>query len=236
MRDAIIKCLIGLLMLMGLLGANACGQNMTMIVINNTPTYLLDGIQQAKPTTDLPTWWDFGDAPDPPYPTLLKHDGARHNIALFGPLFCPSEDSSPEEIAGLAAKWAVGDDDNDAGDEDGIAFDRTLNCGHDTKIKIAAWSMIKQAKLNAWIDFNRDRDWADKGEQIFKDVNLVNGENDLVFKVPKNAKPGITYARFRISTEGGLSYSGSASNGEVQDYFVEIKCPHVPCRGRNCRP
>jgi hypothetical protein len=64
-------------------------------------------------------------------------------------------------------------------DEDGIAFDRVLVPGSMTKIRILSSNI---AKINAWIDFNRDGDWKDRNEQIFKDVSVVNGYNNLEFK------------------------------------------------------
>ena len=72
------------------------------------------------------------------------------------------------------------------------------------------------AKLNAWIDFNSDGDWADAGEQIFSDQALVAGANLLNFSVPITP-PDVTYARFRLSTSAGLSYVGAAPDGEVED-------------------
>jgi len=40
--------------------------------------------------------------------------------------------------------------------------------------------------------------------------------------VPTTATPGTTFARFRFSSTGGLSYDGLASDGEVEDYQIEI--------------
>ena len=89
-------------------------------------------------------------------------------------------------------------------------------------------------KLNGWIDWNRDGDWADPGEQIASDVTdggsggdsdgQVNGVILLSISVPAipTAEPGFTFARFRWSTQGGLSYTGSAPDGEVEDYRAEI--------------
>jgi len=81
---------------------------------------------------------------------------------------------------------------------------------------------ICAGSLNAWIDFNDDGDWADANEQIFKDDSLVPGSNTLTFNVPSNAATGYTYARFRFDTKGGLSFDGSADDGEVEDYAIKI--------------
>ena len=49
--------------------------------------------------------------------------------------------------------------------------------------------------------------------------------HNLSFAVPSNAVPGITYARFRISIDQNLAPTGEASNGEVEDYLIEILQP-----------
>ena len=78
------------------------------------------------------------------------------------------------------------------------------------------------AKLDAWMDFNQDGDWDDAGEQILTDTAVINGDNVLTFSVPSSASVGTTYARVRLSTAGGLAVTGSAADGEVEDYEIEI--------------
>ena len=81
-------------------------------------------------------------------------------------------------------------------------------------------------RLNAWIDFNADGDWADAGERVFTNTILTAGVvNSLTLAVPAAAELGPTYARFRVNTMGGLSYGGSAFDGEVEDYRVSIAIP-----------
>src|SRR5205085_4224342 len=50
---------------------------------------------------------------------------------------------------------------------------------------------------------------------------VVAGTNTLMFKVPTNAVAGATFARFRLSTAGGLSPVGEAADGEVEDYAIK---------------
>jgi len=45
--------------------------------------------------------------------------------------------------------------------------------------------------------------------------------------VPGTATAGSTYARFRFSSAGGLSYTGMAIDGEVEDYKIGIES-HSP--------
>jgi hypothetical protein len=162
---------------------------------------------------------DFGDAPTP-YPTLLVQNGARHvmdGVHYLG----ISVDVEPN---GQPDPNALGDDNdivyppvND--DEDGVTFPATLVLGGTANITVTASA---PGILNAWLDFNGDGDWADPGEQIFINQALVAGANALSFNIPANAAVGATFARFRFSTVGGLSYDGLAPDGEVEDYKVEI--------------
>ena len=63
---------------------------------------------------------DFGDAPDPTYPTLLANDGARHNLVPNGPSLGERVDP---DLDGQPSDLADGDDVGDgADDEDGVVF------------------------------------------------------------------------------------------------------------------
>ena len=74
--------------------------------------------------------------------------------------------------------------------------------------------------VNVWLDWNRDGDWDDAGEQIFTDQAIDDGINNLQIQVPADASAGVTYARFRLCSLTGLEPTGSATSGEVEDYKV----------------
>ncbi len=162
--------------------------------------------------------FDFGDAPDPKYPTLLSSNGARHKLSpLFLGLLIDAE------FDGQPTPGANGDDLNGLADEDGIALlgmPWIPNCS-------GAINCISSGPgfLDAWVDFNKDGDWSDAGEQILGSVPVAAGVNGLIFNVPGNALAGVTYARFRLSSTGGLSFTGPAPDGEVEDYLVSIGEP-----------
>ncbi len=159
---------------------------------------------------------DYGDAIDPSYPTLLSNNGARHiidGLTFLGGTIDPDGDGQPDPNA-------LGDDNDEGDDEDGVSFNWALGVGNPCKITVIA--SVAGGYLNGWIDFNLNGNWSDPGEQIFIDLPLVAGSNDLSFIVPLNAAPGWTFARFRFSTLAGLSYTGLASDGEVEDYYIEI--------------
>lgn len=162
---------------------------------------------------------DWGDAPDsaqsPGYPTLSANSGANH--IMGGSLFLGA--AIDGEADGQPTPLADGDDNTNTDDEDGVTFNSPLVPG-----LLAGLTVTSSAagKLDAWIDFNGNSSWADSGEQIFSSQALTAGANNLSFLVPAQASIGGTFARFRVSTAGGLSPSGQANDGEVEDYKVSI--------------
>ncbi|MEW6157497.1 MAG: GEVED domain-containing protein, partial [Verrucomicrobiota bacterium] len=170
---------------------------------------------------EKPAELDFGDAPQS-YPTLLAQDGARHVINpdfFLGRLIDPEADGQP-------SAGADGDDLNPsatADDEDGVRFISPLLLGKPADVEVTF--VGGQGRLDAWIDFNGNGNWNDPGEQIFANQPLVSGPNHLTFVVPPNAVARESYARFRLSLQGGLKPNGPASEGEVEDYVVKIEKP-----------
>jgi plastocyanin len=158
---------------------------------------------------------DFGDLADPTYPTLLASNGPRH---VLGVLFMgAAADAEPD---GQPTVLADGDDLNFVDDEDGVVFSADVIIGA-TGVPIEV-SASGPGLLDAWVDFNGDGDFADAGEQIFVSTALVAGANSLTFDVPGAAAAGTTGARFRLSSAGGLSPTGLAVDGEVEDYLVTL--------------
>ena len=158
---------------------------------------------------------DFGDAPDP-YPTTLADDGARHEA--IGPMLGGSRD---EEADGQPTSDANGD----GADEDGVTFGSIRVGQLDASVTVNIQNAPTGAKLDAWIDFNGDGSWGGPGEQIADTRDVREGDNTLMFDVPSWAASAITYARFRLSTEGDLGVGGLAADGEVEDYHVTINPP-----------
>ena len=83
------------------------------------------------------------------------------------------------------------------------------------------------AKIDGWVDFDRDGSFGGALEQVFDRTSVVNGRQSMSFLVPSWAATGMTAARFRISSAGDLGVFGSANDGEVEDYQFEIS-PPVP--------
>jgi len=159
--------------------------------------------------------FDFGDAPDPTYPTLHAHGGAYHIIV---PGFHLGAGVDAEKD-GQPSAHADGDDADGNDDEDGVTFTSALIPGNIAHVTVVA---SQPGLLNAWIDFNCDGDWADGDDRIYCDVAVGAGVNAMTFLVPPTAVTGVSFARFRLSKQGGLSYTGMASDGEVEDYEITL--------------
>jgi hypothetical protein len=155
---------------------------------------------------------DFGDAPAP-YPTLFSDDGPHH--VATGPMLGASRDV---ETDGSPSSLATAD----SPEGDGVEF-ATVTVGEPGAIALVdVQNAPAGAMIDAWIDFDGDGNWDGPDEQIASSLAVVEGENAVEFDVPSEAIVGDTYARFRISTAGGLPVTGPSDDGEVEDYRVTI--------------
>ena len=173
--------------------------------------------------------FDFGDLPDPPYPTLLASNGAQHFIvpgyALVPPAITPIH-GHPD---GQPSVLADGDDLANVDDEDGINFMTVpLIPGQQAIIDVTNnMGMGGVGYLEGWIDFNNDGSFAEAGDQVFFSQPLSPAPvnfNSFFVNVPSTATPNINaYARFRFSSNpAGYGPAGPAQDGEVEDYIVPI--------------
>src|SRR5690606_11746426 len=86
-----------------------------------------------------------------------------------------------------------------ADDEDGITFASPLAACQPALVEIRANAA---GRLDAWIDYDRDGDFDDAGEQVFAAQPVVAGTNALAFDVPCSANPGASHARLRLTSAG----------------------------------
>lgn len=171
--------------------------------------------------TSLP---DYGDAPNDGvttfFPTAAADDGAVH--ALGSGVFLGATVDVDGDGQSTAA--ADGDDADGNNDDDGVTFASGIDPGGTATVDVVASTACDALTcyLNAWMDFNGDGDWGEPDEQIFADVVVAGGVNlGLVFAVPASSVANTeTTCRFRLSTSSGLTFTGLAADGEVEDYRV----------------
>jgi len=170
---------------------------------------------------------DWGDHPDTGagtgpdnYRTTAADDGPRHTIAA-GVFLGRRVDA---ETNGLPTLVADGDDADGVDDEDGVLFPPALVPGVPGSIEVVAG---QAGYLNAWVDWDRDGDFADtvggQSEHVIVDRPLPAGTNTLSVGIVPDGILGRLHARFRFTADdpnGELGPSGLWGNGEVEDYAL----------------
>ncbi|QDT06482.1 Dockerin type I repeat protein [Rubripirellula lacrimiformis] len=162
---------------------------------------------------------DLGDAPNS-YSTLRASNGPRHaeSTLSLGSTIDYDTDGQPTVAA-----------DGDGSTDDGVRFATSLVSATTATKGSILINASTAAKLDAWIDFDGNGIF-DTGEHLGggTSIDVVAGENLLVVDVPADSASGLTYARFRISSSGGLSPTGAATDGEVEDYAVTMLAQSTP--------
>ncbi|HPM84515.1 MAG TPA: SdrD B-like domain-containing protein [Candidatus Anammoximicrobium sp.] len=116
---------------------------------------------------------DYGDAPDPAYPTLAASGGARHLIVPGGPYLGAAVDA---DLDGQPHALALGDDNDGNDDEDGVQLLTRIVPGTTARIEVTG---ATAGILTAWLDLNADGDWDDAAEHILVDVPLGAGPHTI---------------------------------------------------------
>ncbi|MBX3014235.1 MAG: carboxypeptidase regulatory-like domain-containing protein [Caldilineaceae bacterium] len=170
--------------------------------------------------------FDFGDLPDgnatnsPNYATLLANDGPRH-VVIPGLYLGSTEDS---ESDGQPTATADGDDTN-GDDEDGLTFPHFV-AGQTVVVTATVVNTTgTDAILYGFIDFNGDGLF-DSSETVTQSVSSAGDPQPVLlsFSVPAAADSQQQLgARFRLSHDPSLTATGAASNGEVEDYLIQIE-------------
>jgi hypothetical protein len=135
---------------------------------------------------------------------------------------------------GYINRIQLADLDKTSGNNDGYADFRnliaTLTPGQSVNYTFTPGGNFSTVRWTVWIDFNRDGDFGDSGEMI---VGPTDGSSSAVsgnFTIPSAASVGPSRMRIamRRSSTGQTSPTGSFSNGEVEDYSVQIGTSPIP--------
>jgi uncharacterized repeat protein (TIGR01451 family) len=186
---------------------------------------------------------DYGDAPDTGigtltgnYQTLPNDNGASHILGIAN---APYLGSCVDSDANTAQNFSATADDfgpaagvtptvttgtcSGADDEDGVILNSELKQAIPASISVTASAGTNSCILNAWIDYNQDGVFNNSNEKIANNQTIASGATaTLTPTIPANSLAGITYARFRCASSGGLNSTGAAVDGEVEDYQVSI--------------
>lgn len=170
--------------------------------------------------------YDFGDAPFP-YPTLLRDPGSIYRAAAFWMMLGQTDvDTEPN---GQPNAFAMGDDNMDRDDEDGVVLETPWagllpHLYADAVVDFSCCTLLeKNGLLDAWIDYDRNGAW-ENDEQIFNSEILTPGSiHTLTFRVPATAEPGTTFARYVLTSQDPADTNSSGiPYGEVEDHLAYI--------------
>ena len=217
-----------------------------------------DGEVEDYPVTIIPApLYDYGDAPDNDpgtgtgnYQTTANDGGAAQVVIDAGGQFLSIGNSIDIDDGSLQNSNADADDTigRTPDDEDGVSSFPTLTTteGQTYTVTVTARNNVPAvpAYLVGFIDFNKDGDFLDEGEQsntvtVASDANPTGTSGELrtfnvTFTTPAGMTPGDTYARFRLgqvqaTAEQATGASAGTDNGEVEDYQIAIAPSNYAC-------
>jgi len=208
----------------GPFGPFVLDQSSYELILQNTNNSCADNTELITPQC---VEFDFGDLPDTGlgtstnnYETLAENDGPRHatNPSLT---LGNSVDTEPQ---GLESIDALGD----GNDEDAFQLIHDLEGIKGVTYKLPYHienTTGRTAYLNIWIDWNGDGDFEDLDEAWIDISDDGYGNFGLAYldlEIPMHAALGRVGFRARLSLEDDLTPHGSAPNGEIEDYLLEV--------------
>ncbi len=170
--------------------------------------------------------YDFGDAP-------VSYSNAWHTLndnLTMGPTI-------DAEAGPNYSSDATGDDTHQTDDEDGMTLVTSLKWGAPANVCVEVHnndSNPSDVTIAGWIDFDGNGQWEPIADHIgTRSVHLPPFsivKECWTFTVPHNAKPGNTFARFRLYRDDpnplaipfAVLPTGDGGEGEVEDYRVYI--------------
>jgi len=173
---------------------------------------------------------DYGDAP------AVYDNGIAASHGVLSTLMIGS--SIDAEGVQVSSVLANGDDLNQvSNDEEGVSFLPGVTTASKTVgvlVNTVRNNTGGPAYLVAWIDFNRDGDFSDAGEQstVVKLASSATASNPVLqfsgFNSGCVVSSGPSYLRVRLTTDTSGSWdinpapTGARADGEVEDYAVTI--------------
>jgi hypothetical protein len=179
------------------------------------------------PTATAGPLADFGDAPDPTFPSLLASDGARHldsSHEWLGDSVDSESDSKQinQDLFDDGVELFPPYEPNQQGK---VNFTVNVTDAHGGRYSSAPDKLIY---VNAWFDWNCDGDWNDADEHVI-DGRAIDpstfplGVNNMTFTetftIPSSAVRGLMWIRFRLDYGQNVNtMTGEADFGEVEDH------------------
>ena len=206
-------------------GLPAAAWNLTTPVLGYREVTLGDGGSVEGITFGIDNLADFdwGDLPNS-YSTTAATNGPRHFVTpgfQLGASVDGEVDGMPTPVA--TGEGLVGDNDNGVLV---VSNGGILKKGENTlRVTVAGVGGL----LTGWMDFNADGhfdeserlSWSLSGSSLGGEADINPGTYDLQITIPASAVDGALATRIRWG-EQGLTFTGAAAIGEVEDYFFGL--------------
>lgn len=158
---------------------------------------------------------DYGDAPS-------SYGSAAHSGSTSLRLGALRDVESADQ----ASSGATLDDTTTSDDEDALGSASSVTLAHGATHTQSGIACTGTGSLYGWIDFNRDGDFADSGEQSAL-ATCSGGTASLSWTLPTGStslSSGASFLRIRYAASSSeiTSPSGNATTGEVEDYPVTL--------------
>ena len=186
---------------------------------------------------------DYGDAPP-------DYGDASHNFTAAPDLYLGAIAPDSEDDTLASGSGSAGDDNTGTDDEDAfVALPNVplvdpnvtgLSLGRKYNLTVPVTNNSgSNAVLYAWIDFDRNGKF-EANEYQTATIQAGDTSASLSWNIPLTTLPGVTHARFRLTSDvltdetGSLDplslgiderAVGNATDGEVEDYPVSISVP-----------
>jgi uncharacterized repeat protein (TIGR01451 family) len=174
---------------------------------------------------------DLGDLPDSGpgvgagnFETSIASNGPVHPVISALRLGAGVD----TEVDGFPGATASGDDADNTDDEDGVTVaDLTQFIGAPADVRVSYNNPnagAASARICGFIDYDNNGVFS-AGETATLDVGNGAATAILAFGTVPPGSTGTRYARFRISSDTGVACTanGPASDGEVEDYVVDVQ-------------
>jgi hypothetical protein len=136
--------------------------------------------------------------------------------------YCASSGTSQNR--GYIARVQVGTLDNSSGSSaytDFTSLIANLTTGSSTNITLTPSTTNNTEYWKIWIDYNRDGDFADSGENVYSGSGKTTKTGS--FTVPSATAKGTSRMRVTMRYNNTPTYCDSFSYGEVEDYTVNMQ-------------
>jgi hypothetical protein len=115
-----------------------------------------------------------------------------------------------------------------------IATDLTQSSTNTITVTCVWTGTVYNEAYSVWIDYNKDGDFGDAGEQVWTQGNTQTSPVSGNFTVPASAALGNTRMRVSMKYNGLPTACETFTYGEVEDYTVNIVSAGCPAQGTAC--